>query len=309
MQARERKVEQLVRDVYNYCPPTETHYHGDGRRQYEQVWGSFLESIGVPPVAFRGRRVLDVGCGSCEKAAFYADWGGRVTGLEMTPEVLARGRSIVAGRDVTLINTSLFDFTTADRFDIVISDGVLHHTADTHDALRRCASFVAPGGVLIIGLVNVWGTFWWFKPARGIVRLLGGGSVHRRAAWGRRLFRWTRKGQEATGAESDVFFRAEQSWEYDWFANPRWNAHRPGTVRRWLEELGFEHVGSVPPLARKDHPTTRLGRIVRSMTGRGAAGMSLYWLVTRRPNMFYCAATRPAHGPQILPSCVDDSRL
>src|SRR5437867_3585103 len=87
MQARERKVEQLVRDVYNYCPPTETHYHGDGRRQYERVWGSFLESIGVPPAAFRSRRVLDVGCGSCEKAAFYADWGGRVTGLEMTPEV------------------------------------------------------------------------------------------------------------------------------------------------------------------------------------------------------------------------------
>jgi SAM-dependent methyltransferase len=206
--------------------------------------------------------------------------------------VLALGRRTAAGRAVTLVNTSLFDFTPHNQFDIVISDGVLHHTASTYDALKKCASFVAPGGVLVVGLVNVWGSFWWFKPARGIVRLFGGRDFHRRAAWGRRLFRWARSAQEATGARSDVFYRAEQSWAYDWFANPRWNAHRPATIMRWISELGFQHISSVPPLAQKDNPATWLGRVTRRLTGPGAAGMALYWLVTKRPNMFYFAAKR-----------------
>ena len=290
MVTRDRLVERDVREVYDYCPPTKTHYSANGRRQYEAMWGAFLESIGVPPSSFRARRVLDVGCGSSEKASFYADWGGRVTGLEMTPAVLARARETVAGRDVTLVETSLFDFTAPDGFDIVIADGVLHHTADTRKSLERCASFVAPGGMLVIGLVNVWGRFWWFKPARGLVRLLARGDFHRRAAWGRRLFKWTRHGQEAT--ESDAFYRAEQSWAYDWFANPRWNADRPATVSKWIRELGFELVGSVPPLETKDEPTTLPGRIVRAVTGPKSFGMATYWLSTGRANMFYFAAAK-----------------
>jgi SAM-dependent methyltransferase len=293
---RERRIEREVRTVYNYCPPTKTHYHGDGRRQYEVMWGAFLESLGVPPSVFRGRRVLDVGCGSCEKASFYADWGAHVTGLEMTPDVLALARDTIAGRDVILVETSLFDYRAPAAFDIVIADGVLHHTADTEAALKRCASFVAPGGILVVGLVNVWGRFWWFKPARGIARVLALGDFHRRASWGRRLFKWTREGQEATGAPSDAFHRAEQSWAYDWFANPRWNAHRPATVRRWIRALGFEHHGSVPPIEKKDEATTLSGRVVRSITGPGPFGMALYWLVTGRINMFYVAMMRPWHS-------------
>lgn len=296
MQARDRTVETRVREVYSYCPPTVTHYATtNGRSLYESIWAEHLASLGVPRSMFRGRRVLDVGCGSCEKASFYADWGAAVTGLEMTAPVLKVAHDVVGGRDITLVHTSLFDYTPAQPFDIVIADGVLHHCADTFAALERCASFVAPGGVLVIALVNVWGTFWWFKPARGVCRVLARGDFHRRARWGRRLFGWTRPAQE--GGDQDVFHRSEQSWAYDWFANPRWNTHRPATAIGWLSRLGFDHIGSNPPLAVKDAPQTWLGRAVRGATGPGAAGMALYWLATKRSNMFYFSARRSTHSP------------
>jgi SAM-dependent methyltransferase len=278
--------------VYGYCPPTVTHYGvEDGRAQYRAGWGAHLASLGVPPEFFRGRRVLDVGCGSCEKATFYADWGAQVTGIDMTSPVLTVARDVIGDRDVTLVQTSLFDYVPDQQFDIVISDGVLHHTNDTFAALERCVSFLAPGGTLVISLINVWGSFWWFKPARGVCRVLALGNFHRRASWGRRLFGWTRHPHE--GGDKETFHRSQQSWAYDWFANPRWNTHRPAVVRRWLARLGLEPIASVPPLTVKDEPSTWLGRQIRAVTGPGPAGMALYWLATKRMNMFYFAARRP----------------
>src|SRR5262249_26431095 len=252
--------------------------------QYAIQWGHFMRSLAVPPTAFAGRRVLDVGCGSAEKASMYADWGASVTGIEMTSSIVALARDVVGDRDVTIVHSSLFDFKPPCHYDLVIADGVLHHCADTFEALKRCASFVAPGGIMVIGLVNVWGSFWWFKPARAVCRLLAPGDFHRRARWGARLFAGVRSHYEST--DRDQYRRSQQSWAYDWFANPRWNTHRPATVRQWLRQLGFEHVASTPPLLSKDRPTTAMGRRLHAVTGDGPRAMALYWLPHHEPHQF-----------------------
>jgi len=281
-------VEAAVREVYGYCPPTETRFADEGRAAYEQFWKRFMADLGV---VFEGKTLLDVGCGSCEKARFYHDWGARVTGIEMTPSILELGRRVVGARDVRLIQTSLFEFSPAERFDIVIADGVLHHTADTRVAVERCASFVNDGGLLVIGLVNVWGRFWWFKLARAITRLLGGSDFHRRARWGQRLFAWTRGTQEHA-AGTGGFFRSADSWAYDWFGNPRWNAHTPAEVGRWLDELRLTHVASLPSIVRT--PRGGAARLVSVIAGDGPRLMALAWLVSGQPNMFYVCARKAA---------------
>jgi 2-polyprenyl-3-methyl-5-hydroxy-6-metoxy-1,4-benzoquinol methylase len=283
-------VEAAVRAVYEYCPPTLTTFSGDGRAVYERFWGQFLAGLVIPPAAFVGRTVLDVGCGSCEKAAFYHDWGARVTGIEMTASVLDLGRQVLGARNIRLVHTSIADFSPAERFDIVIADGVLHHTADTYMALRQCASWVNDGGFLVFSLVNVWGRFWWFKLARAITHILGGSDFHRRARWGQRLFAWTRGTQEHARVTSP-FFRSPDSWAYDWFGNPRWNAHTPAEVRRWLDELQLTHVGSIPSLTRKPRGGVA-ATVMAALAGDGPRLMALTWLVTRQPNMFYISARK-----------------
>jgi len=289
-----REIETELQQVYNHCPPTRTQFASAAARdEYQRFWGSFFTRIGVSPEQFAGARVLDAGCGSCEKAAFYHDWGGRVTGVDVTAAVLEHGRQTLGNRDVELIQSSLFDFDRPGYYDIAIIDGVSFVTADTFRALDAVTRQLKPGGTLIFSLTNVWGHFWWFRFARIITRMLGGNDFHRRAWWGRRLFLWTRQQQEGTDSKAG-FFRSEDSWAYDWFGPPAYHLHSPAEVRRWLASRGLTHLGSVPGLEEKDAATGATARALQSLTGRGATAMSWYWLANRAPNMVYIAARRPA---------------
>ena len=293
-----REVERELASVYQHCPPTRTFFASDqARLDYRTMWGEFFRSVGVPPESFAGRRILDVGCGSGEKASFYHDWGGRVTGIDLTPRVLELARETVGSRDVELLNMSLFDLQRPGEYDIAIVDGVSFITADTFEALRTVTAQLKPGGILLFSMTNVWGSFWWFRFARLATDVLGGRDFQKRAAWGRRLFLRTRESQEGT-SETSPFYRSESSWAYDWFGPPRYYLHSPSELRRWLTRLGLEHLGSSPSLLVKDPPATRLARMVRAIAGSGAAAMDWYWLVNRAPNMAYVAATRTSAADQ-----------
>jgi 2-polyprenyl-3-methyl-5-hydroxy-6-metoxy-1,4-benzoquinol methylase len=296
-----RVVEHELLEVYQHCPPTRTFYASDqARLDYRTMWGEFFRSFGVPPESFKGKRVLDVGCGSGEKASFYHDWGARVTGIDLTPRVLELARQTVGSRDIELINMSLFDLERPGEYDIAIVDGVSFITTDTFDALNTITTQLGPGGVLVFSITNVWGTFWWFRFARFATRVLGGKDFHRRAACGRRMFLWTRGSQEGT-AETSPFYRSEESWAYDWFGPPRYSLHSPSQLRRWLARLKLEHLGSSPSLMNKDQPRTSLARLVRSVAGAQAAAMGWYWLANRAPNMAYVAAVKaPLSGRESL---------
>jgi SAM-dependent methyltransferase len=287
-----RAVENRLLEVYSYCPPTKTFFRSEEvREEYRKFWGEFFRSFGIGPERFSGRRVLDIGCGSCEKACFYHDWGGIVTGVDLTPEVLKLARDVIGNREIQLIRSSLFDLPVQ-NYDIVIVDGVSFITADTLAALRQAVEQLAAGGVLVFSIANTWGTFWWFRFARFLTKLLGGSNFHRRAKWGRRLFLWTRRSQE--GAEDTCqFYRSERSWAYDWFGPPAYHLHSPRDLARWLQALGLQHIGSLPSIYSKDSPRTWAARLFRKLSGNGPFLMSIYWLLNCEPNMAYVAAVKP----------------
>jgi SAM-dependent methyltransferase len=287
-----RRVEAQLLDVYNFCPPTRTQFTShQAWVEYRDFWQRFFTSLAVPPERFAGARVLDAGCGSCEKAAFYHDWGASVTGIDLSAEVLKHGRRTLAGRDVELVQGSLFDLNRPGEYDIAILDGVSFVTADTFRALETVSRQLKRDGLLVFSMTNVWGSFWWFRPARMVTRLLGGSDFHARARWGRRLFLRTRRTQEGTAATAG-FFRSDDSWAYDWFGPPVYHLHSPGEIRRFLEALRLRHLASIPSLYRKDPASTLAARAVRALTGEGHAAMGTYWLANRVPNMVYVSAMR-----------------
>jgi hypothetical protein len=191
------------------------------------------------------------------------------------------------------LNTSLFAFDRPGAYDIAIIDGVSFITADTFEALKRVTRQLAPGGILIFSITNVWGTFWWFRFARLLTGLLGGADFHSRANWGRRLFLHTRQSQEGT-QETSPFYRSEESWAYDWFGPPRYYLHSPHEIRSWLRALQLSHHGSSPSLLMKAAPSSAAARAVRALTGSGDAAMGWYWLANGASNMAYVAAVNSA---------------
>jgi SAM-dependent methyltransferase len=107
-----------------------------------------LREAGMDP---RGRRVLDVGCGTGFFTAFYLDRGAQVTGLDIAPTSVERLRE--RHPDATFLLADIGETAPTGTFEIVNAFDVLYHITDDarwERALRHLARAVAPGGVLLV---------------------------------------------------------------------------------------------------------------------------------------------------------------
>jgi len=112
-----------------------------------------LNRIGFRP----GQRVLEVGPGPGRlliPAARRVLPNGEVAGLDIQPGMIERLRTRALRAGVSNLTPVLGDVTTVDlppaRFDVVYLCAVLGEIPDRLTALRRCYTWVKPGGVLSI---------------------------------------------------------------------------------------------------------------------------------------------------------------
>ena len=105
----------------------------------------------------RGEAVLDIGCGAGVDtfvAAKMVGPEGRVIGIDMTPEMLARARKSL--QETTLQNVSFHNASAEDlpfpdeSFDVVISNGVFNLIPDKARALEEVFRVLRPRGRMMI---------------------------------------------------------------------------------------------------------------------------------------------------------------
>lgn len=123
-------------------------YSGYKELHFEQ----FLQWTAViDPSDWRGRRVLDVGCGMGRNAISALRLGAReVVALDVdsaTVAVAAKNLEVFPNASARV--GSAYDFGSSD-FDIVMCIGVFHHLGDPDAALPAIASHVRPGGDLVL---------------------------------------------------------------------------------------------------------------------------------------------------------------
>lgn len=113
----------------------------------------------LPAAAFKGKTFLDIGCGSGLHALAAIRLGAaRVQGIDIDSDSVATTRKVLsanaANANWSAEVRSAFDLDPAQsgQFDIVYSWGVLHHTGDMWEAIRKTAAMVAPGGFLTLAL-------------------------------------------------------------------------------------------------------------------------------------------------------------
>lgn len=109
--------------------------------------------------ALEGYRILDAGCGTGHRLVGAAKRypAAQFVGVDMTESSLGIAERLAAkhnARNVRLEQRNLLDLNLSDRFDIVISSGVIHHLEDPLRGLKNLASQLAPEGVLVIWLYN-----------------------------------------------------------------------------------------------------------------------------------------------------------
>ena len=114
---------------------------------------------------FRDARLLEVGCGMGTDLLQFARGGARCVGIDLTPRSIEitrhRFRLYDAEGDFMISDGEHLPFHDA-SFDVVYSNGVLHHTPDTAGAIREIHRVLRPGGVAKVMLYhrnswNYWG--------------------------------------------------------------------------------------------------------------------------------------------------------
>jgi ubiquinone/menaquinone biosynthesis C-methylase UbiE len=115
------------------------------RRRVEQPWLPELVRFD----RYRGRRLLEVGCGAGFDAYDICSAGADYTGIDITPQNVERtSRALIDGGFTSKIvqaDAEQLPFPDA-SFDVVFSNGVLHHTPDIRSALREAWRVLRPEG-------------------------------------------------------------------------------------------------------------------------------------------------------------------
>lgn len=180
-------------------------------------------------------KVFEAGCGTGQLSNFLASSSRSrmVVGADLSLSSLRLGEAF---RGAEQINNLMFCqmnlFRPAFRscsFDLVISNGVLHHTSDPCRAFTSIARLVRPKGFIAIGLYNMLARI--PTDVRRLVFNLTGGR-----------FSFLDRRLRNPGLNEG----RRRAWFRDQYENPHERKHSFGEVLRWFDSTGFDFISSIP---------------------------------------------------------------
>jgi ubiquinone/menaquinone biosynthesis C-methylase UbiE len=108
--------------------------------------------------AFRGQRLLEVGCGIGTDLVRFAKGGAIVTGVDLAETAIELARQNfalngVAAEALRVANGEALPFADA-SFDVVYGHGVVQYTSNAPQMIRECHRVLKPGGTGIFMVYN-----------------------------------------------------------------------------------------------------------------------------------------------------------
>jgi SAM-dependent methyltransferase len=183
--------------------------------------------------------VLEVGCGTGQLTNFLGISCRSVVGADLCLNSLRLANTF--RRDhaldrVRFLQANLFRLPfERDAFDVVLCNGVLHHTSDPFGGFARLVPLVRPGGHIVVGLYNTYGRLM-TDCRRGMFRMTGGAA------------RWIDPYLRSVPMSE----RKSEAWFADQYLHPHESTHTFGEVLDWFARTGLEFVRGVPSTSGRD---------------------------------------------------------
>jgi SAM-dependent methyltransferase len=141
-----------TRDAYEAMAP---HYDLFTADHEHEPWTATLERVAID-AGLRGRRLLDVACGTGKSFLPFLARGYEVTACDISPAMVAIAAAKCEGHGVEVSVQDMRALPRLGEFDLVccLSDALnyLLEPDELHDALHGMARNLAPGGVLLFDL-------------------------------------------------------------------------------------------------------------------------------------------------------------
>ena len=95
----------------------------------------------------------DIGCGGGRNLVLSIKYASKVIGVDLSKVSLNHARELIKSNKLELKHGSNLDIPLQSNIaDLVISDGVCHHTGDTKKAIKECIRLLKPNGEMYLAV-------------------------------------------------------------------------------------------------------------------------------------------------------------
>lgn len=230
-----KKKEQLVKELYEKYPYPSRIDLTDEKLKSFALWTAM--TINESTDFWKGKEVLELGCGTGELSVGLALYGAKVTAVDFSSSSIKKAQALADKKCTTTNKPQYFlknileikenEFNK--KFDAIIALGSLHHTIDAKKGFVIGCKQLKKNGIIFVGLYNKYSRAR-HRVKRVFVKLVAGNDIEKRIKLGEMFY------SKKTPKEriADKFGQVHESY------------HSINEILNWFKEENIEFIGSKP---------------------------------------------------------------
>ena len=120
--------------------------------------------LGMPPIVFKDKDILEIGPGSEYNTLSFFEWGGKMTLVEPNRQGIKELKELFKEKGIkedsyVLHECMIEQFKSDKKYDIVIAEGFLHSIDNAYEIIQQISDLVKEGGVVVITCMDYCSTF------------------------------------------------------------------------------------------------------------------------------------------------------
>lgn len=179
-----------------------------------------------------GSNILEAGCGTGQLSIALSRYARQIYGIDLSKGSLIEAKQFINSNDIKsvhLFRMNIFKlFFKENTFDVIISNGVLHHTYNPKLAFSKLVRVLKPGGIIVIGLYHRYGRIIQ-KIRQSLIKNFGDS------------FKFLDK-----RFREKISYKKKYAWFLDQYKNPSETTHTYLEVLNWFKVENIEFLSSIP---------------------------------------------------------------
>jgi 2-polyprenyl-3-methyl-5-hydroxy-6-metoxy-1,4-benzoquinol methylase len=199
-------------------------------------------------------KVLEIGCGTGQLTNYLGISNRLTYGTDISfnslklAEIFKESQSL---KRSSFYQMNLFKPIFKEKsFNVIISNGVLHHTANPEKAFETISKLLKLNGYIIIGLYNKYGRL--FTDIRRILFRFTGNIFYSLDPYMKR---------------KDIESEKKSIWFLDQYKNPYETKHTYRQILKWFKKYGFDYISSLPEIGTIYPPELDYKLFTKKSTG------------------------------------------